>query len=102
MTPTYSAEILYAPTVATADYYPIQLQGINQQTDGSFLLQFPSVPGHWYRIKYSTDLINWYNAQVPVLATDVSTSWADGGPPSTDTHPAATTARFYKANDITP
>jgi hypothetical protein len=100
--PTVTIELLSAPPTAVTDLDPVQISSIKRLPDGTMQLQFPTVPGHWYRVKFSADLVNWTNSQVPVLATDATTTWVDNGPPVSDSHPAILGSRYYKVNDVTP
>lgn len=68
--------------------------------DKTIQLSFPTLAGHWYRVRYSSDLEHWTDCPVPFQATSTSTSWIDSGPPYTVETPANTPARFYLVNEI--
>ena len=68
--------------------------------DKTIQLSFPTLAGHWYRVRYSSDLEHWTDCPVPFQATSTSTSWIDSGPPHTVETPANTPARFYLVNEI--
>ena len=68
--------------------------------DRSVRLEFPTVPGKWYRVRYSADLINWFTSELPVQATGNLTPWIDNGPPYTNPSPANEDRRFYLINEI--
>jgi hypothetical protein len=64
------------------------------------LLEWDSIPGRWYRMKYSSDLTNWFNSPVPLQATANRMQWLDDGAPFTNVSPATVPARFYRLNEI--
>ncbi len=70
--------------------------------DRTVLLEFPSIPGHWYRVRYSSDLQKWYESSVPIQAANDRTQWIDNGPPFTNVSPAdpSVTSRYYLLNEI--
>ncbi|MGC4013569.1 MAG: putative Ig domain-containing protein, partial [Luteolibacter sp.] len=71
-------------------------------TDGTVLIEFPSVAGHWYRVRYSSDMTNWFDSPVPLQAGGSKTQWIDSGAPFTSISPAdpSVTSRFYIVNEI--
>jgi hypothetical protein len=70
--------------------------------DGSKLMEFSSVAGHWYQIEYSSDLVTWKRSLVPVQAGANFTQWIDRGPPYTDSHPSTVPQRYYRVSEILP
>jgi hypothetical protein len=68
--------------------------------DRSVRLEFATVPGKWYRVRYSADLVNWFTSELPVQATGNLTPWIDKGPPYTNSDPAGEDRRFYLINEI--
>ena len=70
--------------------------------DGGILLEFDSVPGHWYQVEYSTDLITWRLSPTPIRTGANRTQWIDRGPPGTDSPPSASPVRIYRVKDVTP
>jgi hypothetical protein len=69
-------------------------------TDKNILLEFPSVIGRWYRVRFSNDMIHWQDCPVPIKAGTTCMQWIDSGPPFTDVPPAKATSRFYRVNEI--
>ena len=68
--------------------------------DKNILIEFPSVTGRWYRVRYSNDTIHWQNCPVPIQAGGTRMQWIDSGPPFTDVPPAQARSRFYVVNEI--
>ncbi|MGL4400502.1 MAG: Calx-beta domain-containing protein [Luteolibacter sp.] len=68
--------------------------------DHSVRLEFATVPGKWYRVRYSPDLVTWFTCEMPVQATGNLTPWIDHGPPYTTPAPANEDSRFYLINEI--
>ncbi|RYD18760.1 MAG: DUF11 domain-containing protein, partial [Verrucomicrobiaceae bacterium] len=64
------------------------------------LLEFPSVAGRWYRVRYSADMKNWYDCPVPLQAGSNRMQWIDSGPPFTNVRPSKAPSRFYLVNEI--
>jgi len=64
------------------------------------MLEFPSVIGHWYRVRFSRDLVNWQDCPVPIQAGTTRMQWIDSGPPFTDVPPSQAKSRFYIVNEI--
>jgi hypothetical protein len=68
--------------------------------DGTILLEFPSVVGHWYRVRYSSDTVNWSDSPAPLQAAATRMQWIDSGPPFTNVPPSEAQSRFYVVNEI--
>jgi len=68
--------------------------------DTTVLLEFPSVIGRWYRVRFSPDMVHWQDCPVPIQASTTRMQWIDSGPPFTDVPPAAAKSRFYRVNEI--
>ena len=68
--------------------------------DHTVLLEFSSVIGHWYRVRYSSDMTHWSDSPVPLQASTTRMQWIDNGPPFTNVSPASVPSRFYIVNDI--
>jgi hypothetical protein len=68
--------------------------------DKNILIEFPSVIGRWYRVRYSNDTIHWQDCPVPIQAGTTRMQWIDSGPPFTDVSPAQAGSRFYLVNEI--
>jgi uncharacterized repeat protein (TIGR01451 family) len=73
---------------------------IKMLPNGKVLLEFPSVGGHWYRVRYSPDMVNWFDSPVPIQAGGSKTQWIDDGAPFTNAPPASVNSRFYVVNEI--
>lgn len=69
--------------------------------NGSVLIEFPSVPGRWYRVRYSSDMQHWRDCPVPLQAAGTRLQWIDNGPPFTDVPPSSAPSRFYIVNELT-
>jgi len=69
--------------------------------DGNKLIEFPAEAGKWYRVRYSHDMVNWYDSPVPLQAGANRVQWIDSGPPFTQSPPSSVTSRFYIVNEIT-
>ena len=99
--PVLTVEALATPAVAStngADVKPL----CNKLACGTVCLDFASVTGHWYRVRYSSDLVNWFDCPVPIQAGGTRTQWTDCGAPLTNPSPAdpSVTRRFYLVNEI--
>ncbi|HEY8962349.1 MAG TPA: hypothetical protein VIM57_09100, partial [Luteolibacter sp.] len=68
--------------------------------NGNVLLEFPSVGGHWYRVRYSPDMVNWFDCPVPIQAGGSKVQWIDDGAPFTNVPPSSVPTRFYIVNEI--
>jgi hypothetical protein len=69
--------------------------------DRTILLEFETIPCHWYRIQYSNgNLQQWYDSPVPIFATGTKTQFIDNGAPATDSHPSTKPSRFYRVREI--
>ena len=64
------------------------------------LLEFPSVAGRWYRVRYSPDMTNWFDSPVPIQASNNRMQWIDSGAPFTNIPPSQASSRFYRVNEI--
>ena len=71
------------------------------QRDGNKLIEFPTEAGKWYRVRYSQDMVNWYDSPVPLQAGANRMQWIDSGPPFTQSPPSSVPSRFYIVNEIT-
>jgi hypothetical protein len=69
-------------------------------SDGLILLEFPSLVGHWYRVRYSSDMVNWSDSPVPLQAGTNRMQWIDSGPPFTNVPPSEIPSRYYRVNEI--
>ena len=64
--------------------------------DGTFLVEFTTVPGLTYYIQYSSDMVHWKTAYPPMAGTGQHTQWIDSGPPATESLPSTKIERFYR------
>jgi len=74
---------------------------VSQQTDGSIVLEWNSIPGHTYYIRYSHDLTDYTVVLPGVVAEADRCQWVDQGPPDTESHPTTAGARFYQVYEET-
>ncbi|MFD0894868.1 DUF11 domain-containing protein [Luteolibacter ambystomatis] len=91
------------PTSQTSDTNGAGVQATAKKLlDGTVLIEFPSVVGHWYRVRYSSDMVHWNDCPVPLQAGGSKTQWIDSGAPFTNISPAdpSVTSRFYIVNEI--
>jgi hypothetical protein len=79
---------------------PVQITRSAFLADGSFLLNFSTVPNATYYVQYTEDLQNWKTSPQQVRGTGLSVQWLDYGPPSTDALPSQRTARFYRVIQV--
>jgi hypothetical protein len=100
--PVLTVEVLATSAVASTNGSGVQ-PGCTKLADGTVLIEFPSVAGHWYRIRYSADLVHWFDSPVPVQAGGSRLQWIDSGAPLTNLTPAdpSVTSRYYRVNEIT-
>ena len=99
-TPGLSVETLGTSQVSDTNGNGVQPRMVTMQ-DGAILLEFPSVPGRWYRVRYSADTIHWRDCPVPLQAAGTRMQWMDSGPPFTNSPPSSVPSRFYIVNEIT-
>jgi uncharacterized repeat protein (TIGR01451 family) len=63
---------------------------------GYVLIEFQSTLGSNYTILYSTNLLNWLEAQPSIVAPANRVQWIDDGPPKTVSAPTNTSLRYYR------
>ncbi|MEO5914482.1 MAG: Ig-like domain-containing protein [Luteolibacter sp.] len=97
--PILTVETLQSSQVSDTDGSGVQPRLV-RLPDKTVLLEFPSVVGHWYRVRYSADMIHWSDCPVPLQAGTTRMQWIDSGPPFTNVSPANTPSRFYRVNEI--
>ena len=102
LAPVLTVETLASSAVSTTNGSGVQPL-CAKLANGTVRLEFTSVTGHWYRIRYSADLVNWFDCQVPIQAGGTRMQWIDTGAPLTNISPAdpSVTSRFYLVNEIT-
>jgi len=98
--PVLTVEILPTSAVAHTNGTGVQPRFIRLNADNA-LIEFPSIPGHSYRVRYSHDLVHWFDCPVPILAVNSRTQWIDNGAPFTCSPPSSVSSRYYRVNDIT-
>jgi hypothetical protein len=64
--------------------------------DGTFLVEFTTVPGITYYVQYSSDMVHWKTVFPPFAGTGQHLQWIDSGPPETESLPSTKTTRFYR------
>jgi hypothetical protein len=64
--------------------------------DGTFLVEFTTVPGITYYVQYSSDMVHWKTVLPPFAGTGQRTQWIDSGPPGTESFPGINVTRFYR------
>jgi hypothetical protein len=98
--PVLSVETL--PTSAVSDTNGAGVQPrMRVLPGGNVLLEFDSTPGSWYRVRYSHDMVNWFDCPVPIQAANNRMQWIDNGAPFTISPPSSVPSRFYLVNEIT-
>lgn len=97
--PVISVEILTSSAVSDTNGNGVQPRVV-AMTGGNLLLEFPSIPERWYRVRYSSDLKNWFDCPVPIQAVANRTQWIDSGAPFTPVPPSQAPSRYYLVNEI--
>ena len=97
--PGLTVEILTASQVSGTLGNGVQPSLISMQ-NGSVLLEFPTVPGRWYRVRYCSDMVHWLDCPRPLQATGPVMQWSDCGPPFTNVPPTEAPSRLYTVNEI--
>ena len=64
--------------------------------DGTFLVEFTTVPGITYYVQYSSDMVHWKTVFPPFAGTGQHLQWIDSGPPETESLPSINITRFYR------
>jgi hypothetical protein len=64
--------------------------------DGTFLVEFATVPGITYYVQYSSDMVHWKTVLPPFAGTGQHLQWIDSGPPETESLPSTKSTRFYR------
>jgi hypothetical protein len=62
----------------------------------TFLVEFLTVSNRIYSVQYSSDLVNWKDAQPAIVGNGTRIQWIDNGEPKTESAPSVTPARFYR------
>jgi CSLREA domain-containing protein len=100
--PVLTVETLQSSQLPHTNGSGVGIVNIRVLPDDTKLLEWNSIAGRWYRIKYSSDMTNWYDSQVPIRAGSNKQQWIDNGPPFTSLTSAdpSVTARFYVVEEI--
>ena len=98
--PTLTVETLPSSALPDTNGNGVQPRMVNLP-DGNKLIEFPAEAGKWYRVRYSHDMVNWYDSPVPLQAGANRMQWIDSGPPFTQSPPSSVPSRFYIVNEIT-
>jgi hypothetical protein len=86
---------LQAAGFTNLNFVPLKIQRGAQSS--SLILSWPSVNLRSYQVEYSPDLADWLTSPAGYLvASGISLTWVDSGPPATDAPPASTDHRFYR------
>jgi hypothetical protein len=64
--------------------------------DGTFMIEFQSVPGQVYTIEYCDDLRTWKTVTPSGTSDANRIQWIDNGPPKTESFPKQGSGRFYR------
>ncbi|MEO7099627.1 MAG: DUF11 domain-containing protein, partial [Luteolibacter sp.] len=97
--PKLTVDILPSSQIADSNGSGVQPRMV-KLANSNILLEFPSVVGKWYRVRFSSDLVHWQDCPVPLQAGTNRMQWIDSGPPFTDVSPAQAKSRFYLVNEI--
>jgi hypothetical protein len=62
----------------------------------TFLVEFLTISNRVYFIEYSSNLVNWKDANPAVVGNGTRLQWIDNGQPKTESSPASWAARFYR------
>jgi hypothetical protein len=75
----------------------VTIQGPAMPSQNSFTLSWTAQAGGTYQVEYSPDLVTWFASPTgEVVATGLTASWTDSGPPGTTSLPFSATQRFYR------
>ncbi len=69
---------------------------------GKVFVEFDTVPGDYYQVQYTSNMVNWIAAGNPVMAGGTKLVWEDTGPPKTYPHPSGAPFRAYRIIHSTP
>jgi hypothetical protein len=100
--PTLTVTTLSTSEVSTANEVGTPVTKITKLADNTILLEWNSTATHWYRVSYSSDMVNWFDSPTPLQAGSNKMQWNDTGAPFTSISPAdpSVTSRFYIVNEI--
>ncbi len=103
--PVYTVLPVLEPSVPGTEGTEIPIARVTIPEDnangGRVLLEFRSVPGKSYVIRYQNGLeAPWKTSLPAVAAAGTSVQWFDDGPPKTDTPPGDNGTRFYQVLEL--
>jgi len=101
--PILSVQTLTEPNNESSPAGPgVPITDIRVLSDGTKLLEWDTIPGRWYLIRFSTDLTNWFICPVPIQAASNRQQWIDSGAPFTPISSAdpSVTSRFYRVEEF--
>src|SRR5213596_3524007 len=88
---TPQAQFCAKPVVKSApvsqDGTPVNIDRMMWLADGTFMIEFQSVPGQVYTIQYSDDLHTWKTVTPSGKSDANRIQWIDNGPPKTESFP---------------
>ncbi len=97
---TPDAQLCAQPVAATTPPQqtgtPVMIDRYVRLSDGSFLIEFKSVPGQLYYIQCCEDFNHWTTVTPGVSNSANRIQWIDNGPPKTDSFPTKRPCRFYR------
>jgi hypothetical protein len=77
------------------NFVPLKIQ--RGAPSGSMILTWPSASPRSYQVEYSPDLVDWIMSPTGFLvASGISSTWTDAGPPATQLSPTLAEQRFYR------
>jgi len=77
------------------NFVPLKIQ--RSAPSGSMILTWPSTSPRSYQVEYSPDLVDWMMSPTGFLvASGISSTWTDAGPPATELSPTLAERRFYR------
>lgn len=99
-TPVMNVETLPQQNAAVPVGPGVPITDIRMLADGTKLLEWNTVAGRWYQIRFSHNLAEWFICPVPIQAGSNRQQWIDSGAPFTPTSSAEPGSRFYRVEEI--
>jgi hypothetical protein len=94
--PTLTAQLADPVSAGEPDGTPQAIFRGKFLRDGTFLVEFATVPAKTYYVQYSSDMKHWKTVYPPFAGTGQHLQWIDAGPPETDSLPSINNTRFYR------
>lgn len=95
--PTYRIDLLRdSPPSVPLEGERFAIDHFAVLADGSFLIEWSTVPEARYVVEYSADCATWIQAGEPLGTTANRMQWIDDGPPKTATKPGSEKTRYYR------